>query len=669
VLEPWQDVSWGGRLLALGLVPAEVAPAEATVAYVRLGEAPLGEGEVQVVSLFPESTLPRARRTETLVARVRNTGGPATAVAIRLQLPPGVELLGAANQVIERLGFLEQRELAWQVRAGAAGTGDLRVDVSGPELPSATRAVPVTFLPEVRLPAADYVPEPVPAPTGRYRVWTHYCPLWKQGTHTGWRAIEPYPERKPVLGWYDEGTPEVADWHIKYWLEHGISGVVYCWYRSGIDGPVRQNLGHAIHDGLLKAKYLSRIGFAIMWENGCGAGVGSAADLMTNVFPFWLGNYFSHPSYLKIDGKPVLYVWVPGNVTRHLGGSDTVRATFAAMREACRARGLGGLYLVGCAGSADRAALEQMAREGWDASSAYGNAWTYPAKTIQVGDFISGSCADFVRQQEALWQAKTSMQLLPDLTAAMMGWDARPWNSSPFFWADNTPATFRDLCRRAKAAVDAKASSGPDGHTVVFCCWNEFGEGHYIEPTRGYGFAYLDALRDTFAEGPPEHTDIAPHDVGLGPYDSWYRQARAAASASDPGATAWTGDSLAAWSGFMGIGEFGVKDGVLRLVTTNADPALSSPSLGVRAARFSKVVVEMRVSQPGGVQLFWTTSSYPHAEERVSLQAKTLADGEFHPYTFAVAGTEFWGGRLTGMRLDPASAAGVTVEIRGIRLE
>jgi hypothetical protein len=39
-------------------------------------------------------------------------------------------------------------------------------------------------------------------------------------------------------------------------LEHGISGVVYCWYRTNKNAPVKQTLGHAIHDGLLKAKYL-----------------------------------------------------------------------------------------------------------------------------------------------------------------------------------------------------------------------------------------------------------------------------------------------------------------------------------------------------------------------------------------------------------------------------
>jgi len=486
----------------------------------------------------------------------------------------------------------------------------------------------------------------------------------------GWKAIDPYPERKPVLGWYNEGMPEVADWHIKYWLEHGISAAIYCWYRSSIDGPVTQSLGHAIHDGLLNAKYLSLIRFGIMWENGCGQGVGSMQDLMDNVLPFWLDNYFTHPSYLRIDGKPVLYIWVPGNVTKHLGGSEQVKAAFEAMRAKCRDRGLAGLYIVGCVGSGDRETLERMTAEGWDASSAYGNAWSPPAQVKTVDEFVCAPYEGFVDQQERIWKAKNQLGLLPDITAAMMGWDSRPWSETAFFWSDNTPAKFSDLCLRAKAVMDAKSGNDPSRNRLIFCCWNEFGEGHYIEPTRGYGFSYLDVIREVFTDAPGEHTDLAPEDVGLGPYDSWYQQAKAAAPISEVSReTSWTADGLAAWTGLMGVDQAEVEDGAYRMVSTTRDPALSSPRLKVRGGRFTKVVVDMRVSHAGDAQLFWTTASWPRTEEQASAHVTTVADGQFHRYAFEVGASEYWGGCLTGMRLDPTALQGVTVEVRSIRLE
>jgi len=378
-----------------------------------------------------------------------------------------------------------------------------------------------------------YVPPPLPAKT-KYTLWTHYCPLWKEGTHYGWKLIEPWPERKPVLGWYDEGTPEVADWHIKYMLEHGISGVIYCWYRANTNGPVQQKLGHALHNGLLKARYLPMIRFGIMWENGCGQGVGSAEDLLRNVLPFWIDNYFCHPSYIRLDGKPVLYIWVPSNVTKQLGGSENVRSTFEQMRAECGRRGLGGLYLVGCVGNQDKALLETMAKEGWDASSAYsiGDIHSPPENATPVGEFLAAPYELFIKRQEAVWKFKRQVGLLPDITTIMMGWDSRPWKETPLFWAGNTPEKFRELCLRAKAVMDASTSI-PEKNIAVFTTWNEFGEGHYIEPTRGHGFAYLDVIREVFCEAAGTHKDVTPEDVGLKTPEDWYRAVKNKASVTE----------------------------------------------------------------------------------------------------------------------------------------
>lgn len=670
LLEPWQFPGWGGKLIGLGLAPSDVAGTRADIQYIRVSEQPQAEGEIELQSLTTEAVLPRINRTERLVLRLTNNGGPAKNLKVTLQAPPGVKLISPAAQIVPSLNWQQQHEVAWDLRASAPAATTFKVSASGADITSVDFSASATFSPELKLPKASYVPRPVPAKMGDYQIWTHYCPLWKHGTHYGWKNIEPYPERKPVLGWFNEGTPEVADWHIKWWLEHGITGVIYCWYRSDLTTPIKQNLGHAIHDGLLKARYLDMIKFGIMWENGCGAGAKDPADVLDNLMPFWLDNYFTNPSYLKVDGKPILYIWVPGNVTKHLGGSDKVRETFDKMRAMCRARGLKGLYIVGCMGGANKEALQQMAAEGWDASSAYGSSWSPPADTKSVGDFHCAPFEGFVDQQEAIWKAKREINALPDITAAMMGWDSRPWSETAFYWSDNTPQKFRDLCLRAKAAMDAKTETGLGKNTAIFCCWNEFGEGHYIEPTRGYGFSYIDTIRDVFSQSPGKHTDYAPEDIGLGPYDSWYREAKANAPAAGPSTqSAWSGNDLHSWNGMMGLKDLAVKDGVWTATSANADPALSSPGLRLRASKFTKVVVEMRVSKPSGAQLFWSTASLPKTEERSSAHVQTQADGQFHPYVFEVGQSEYWDGCVTGMRLDPTAVEGVTIEIRKIELQ
>jgi len=97
---------------------------------------------------------------------------------------------------------------------------------------------------------SEYVPEPKPV-RGKYEVGVYYFPGWK--TWSQWLPILPFPERKPVLGWYREGDPEVADWHIKWAVEHGITFFAYDWYWE----RGARRLEHALHDGYMKARYRS----------------------------------------------------------------------------------------------------------------------------------------------------------------------------------------------------------------------------------------------------------------------------------------------------------------------------------------------------------------------------------------------------------------------------
>ena len=114
----------------------------------------------------------------------------------------------------------------------------------------------------------DYVPPPEPATADRL-IGAHYFPGWKPGAYRGWSVLADYPERKPVLGWYDESNPEVTDWEIKWALEHGIGFFVYCWYRDKENAGKRVGvsdvrMGHAIHEGLFGCRHKEQFRFAIM---------------------------------------------------------------------------------------------------------------------------------------------------------------------------------------------------------------------------------------------------------------------------------------------------------------------------------------------------------------------------------------------------------------------
>lgn len=388
--------------------------------------------------------------------------------------------------------------------------------------------VPALFLAGLAGFAADTVPPPVPANTGPYQVGVFMCPLWKTGALNGreWDAIVPYPERQPVLGWYDEGDPEVTDWEIKYLLEHGVSFGVACWFRQkgNFNQPVKPWLGHWLHEGLFKSRTGDRFPFMLLWENlnEKAESQTSERDLLENLLPFWVENYFTRTNYLKVDGKPALMIYGPDRLVKDLGGEEQAKAVIAKMRAYCQSKGLGGLTLIGEHHVRFPAPLTSWAAIGLNGVASYH--WpTFAGLFPQKADDAS-----IIAAQEACWR-ELAQAALPGPVTVSVGWDDRPWSKKrEKKWGDwqLPPAAFADLCRRAKAFADAQPASNPFGKMILLDNWNEFGEGHYLFPHREYGFAYLDAVRATFCPGAGEHRDLTPADVGQGPYDRLFRAAR-----------------------------------------------------------------------------------------------------------------------------------------------
>jgi hypothetical protein len=554
VIDGSQSDAWTGTLRRLAL---RLGSGDEPVAIRRLvlTDRPVGTPWFYLRSLAAGRAKLRPGREETVVLGLQNVGGEAENITVRLAVPDGVELLGEARQTIPYLGMDDFDMATWRIRAVRPGTFTVRVEASGAGAETQGRDLALAFEPlppEVK--PADYVPRPQPAKTD-YITLMHYCALWKEGTHYGWKLIEPWPEKRPAIGWYDEGTPEVADWHIKYALEHGINGFIYCWYRANQEPQIEQRLGHAIHDGLFAAKYRDMFTFTIMWENGRN-GVNDEADLLDNVLPFWIKNYFTHPSYLKIDNQPVLVVWRPERLLSQLGGPVNTRQAFDKMRAQCREAGFGGLRIIACMPAANPILGKQIAESGWDAVTGYNLS---PAGVKIAGHDPAGLAyrdyADVLSRFRQAWLDRDACTGdVPDIPNVVMNRDDRPWGrvkrGQNFYTADPKAEIFEVACREAKELVDAKPADRWDSKIVVLDNWTEFGEGHYIEPTTGTGFTFANAVKRVFCTdwAPEAVTDIIPEDLGMRPPQRWYEATRATFGDRMP----WqpvriTGDLLAHW--------------------------------------------------------------------------------------------------------------------------
>lgn len=393
----------------------------------------------------------------------------------QLILPKGVRIVRSGSDNVVHLEVGERRKLSWGLEAKAAMDCELGLQAKADGAVVANASLKMEFLPAVRQKKLVYMPEPRPAPTS-ILVGAHNCPLWVTNQPQLWANVIKHPERTPALGFYTQENPEVADWETKWAVEHGISFFIYCWYRTDQGGAVKTRFGSAIHDGLFKSRFADKMKFTLMWENqakGIG-GVSDEHDLMTNLMPYWMENYFKHPSYVKIDNKPLLFIYRPEFLVQDLGGESNVARAFDLMREACRKAGFDGLYLLGEYRGLERGHLQMMKRLGLDYTFAY--CWYVPN---------SPTPEQAIKAQLADIEETRDLGILPEVVTASQAWSG--WSDEGTIWKI-PPPDYEMLLRKVKEVVTHMPANTLSSKLVLLDNWNEWGEGHYIAPYREYGF-------------------------------------------------------------------------------------------------------------------------------------------------------------------------------------
>ncbi len=398
-------------------------------------------------------------------------------------------------------------------------------------------------------PLYDYVPEPRPV-SSDFTVAAHYYPGWKRGgadVHNGFEDLKPFPERTPLLGYYDEADPTAADWEIKWAVEHGVNCFIYCWYRyrDNMGKPVtRESLrfGHAIHDALFHARYRDYMKFAIMWECsnerwGTALNVGDALD---NLLPFWVENYFRKSNYLTFEGKPVLYIYNVRCLIEDLGSEDALAELIAGCDERIRDYGFPGLHFSAMDNGWSKEGIASFFSTGrwlcdkvpyWKKlgfSSAFQYNWHFHRHGLTDEQFETYKTTlkvpDEVIVKHECDMIKLFASTAPDfymLTASVM-WDRSPWakifNIDPLgalpHW-QLSPDSFKRVLEVLRDAVTAFPENAIGRKIVVMDNWNEWSEGHYLSPNAGYGFAHLEAIRSVFTrcDNLPDYR--LPETIGL----------------------------------------------------------------------------------------------------------------------------------------------------------
>ncbi len=380
-----------------------------------------------------------------------------------------------------------------------------------------------------------YVPEPQPATSDRI-VAAHYYSAWKKGAagvHEGFDDLaEAFPDRTPLMGYYDEENPEVCDWEIKWAVEHGINCFIHCWYRKpeNVGKPVTVNdlrCGHGLHEALFHAKYQNYIKFAIMFETSPRWGGTDEKDMVDNLMPFWMDTYFKRENYLIIENKPVVFIYDQGRLTGTCFESvQSQRETFDACWEYAKKFGFDGMVFAVCNKNADKEHHDELMERGYDFRFGYKSGYKAPYDFYPDEDeIVKGQCDAFIRNLEvdATTFVPTS-SCFQDPTPRFserwcnLGYKYREYGKIWYL----SPEKFREVLEKMKEFSDRLPDNAWAKKMIMIDNWNEWDEGHFVAPSHKFGYKYLQAIREALTKRNNLPDYITPQDQGYGGYNtSW----------------------------------------------------------------------------------------------------------------------------------------------------
>ncbi len=260
----------------------------------------------------------------------------------------------------------------------------------------------------------------------------------------------------PLIGPYASSDNEVIDYHLLLMKYAGIDGVLIDWYgtRDLYDYPANRRNTEALVKGL------DRVGlkFAIVYEDQT-LGAGGSLDVSEQMSQaqqdmlYLQNNFFSKSNYVKIDGKPLLMTFGP----QQLKTAAEWTSAFAVL-------------------STKPAFVTLYGHSGFANSSTARNS---------AGEFIWVDALPM----ETKYATKGNFDIF--WGGAYPGFDdfyvEGNWGSSPL-----APIAHENGALLGRL-LDMARAQGVDWLQLI--TWNDFGEGTMIEPTKEFGYTFLNKVQ------------------------------------------------------------------------------------------------------------------------------------------------------------------------------
>lgn len=315
--------------------------------------------------------------------------------------------------------------------------------------------------------------------------WAGKCPYddgtpenaWAKGmpTHFTKKLATEFSGRTPIWGWRDD-TQKLMERQIKLASDNGISYFSFCWYWRDNKGPINPTAIEADSKHLpmnlfMKARNNNLMEYCLLVANHGGAEI-IGTEAWKQAADYWIKNYFSHPRYLKSDGKPVIMIFLPRNADKD---------GLAYLQDAARKAGFPGVVVAACGSGSLIEGFQAQTLYNTKPKEGLNNEDIYPFKVL----------ADW---NVSVWD-KRENNGGPYIPVATVGWDRRPWeakNGEGFgkgvdvsvHFDRGTPKELGQYIRSMADWMDANPDKITKDRLGLIYAWNEIGEGGWLVPCK-----------------------------------------------------------------------------------------------------------------------------------------------------------------------------------------